>query len=416
MRFPLRRSVIVAITLFVLIWIALFAMTMRQPPELTFSGDAFAYSRGGLLIAEQGFYSQDGVQPILEREPGQSLWLATVYTIARGESRAAAFLAQGLLYLIASLIFTRELRRSFGARVADFTLFFLLLLPPAFHVIFSVIRETLTLSMFMLLTASLLALLRAPRWATAIGGGIAFGFVILGYIPYMLYPIWVIALFWFFPLPKKFLFPVIGIPLLMLSLWGARNAAYTGRPCLTGCYRSAVQWYVRGERAETLRGLEPLKCLWSEYVSRDWTGRSPNCSFVAVQHRGWPEGFTEDERSAQLGIQGRHKILRYFPWYLWDSVFEIIELNLPYVNGWGLPYNAAAALATVILDAGTLLALLSFRRIWRRELLPLILPVLYTTGIFILTDATPRYLVPVLFSYCAVAAIGYDRWLRRRTG
>ncbi len=39
--------------------------------------------------------------------------------------------------------------------------------------------------------------------------------------------------------------------------------------------------------------------------------------------------------------------------------------------------------------------------------------IVYNTLVFILTDATPRYLVPVLFCYAVFSAIGYDRLLKR---
>ena len=111
-----------------------------------------------------------------------------------------------------------------------------------------------------------------------------------------------------------------------------------------------------------------------------------------------------------IAAGGKAKILHFFSYYLWFSVFEIIEFHLPYVNGWGFAYNALAALSMVILYVGCLLAIPSLRR---REYAIFLVLILYCTVIFSLTDATPRYLLPVIFCYALFAGIGYD-WLIKK--
>jgi hypothetical protein len=167
-----------------------------------------------------------------------------------------------------------------------------------------------------------------------------------------------------------------------------------------------LQWYVRGEQSETVHGLEPLKCLYAEYVSRDWTGRDPNCSFNAVWHRKWPQGFVGVEADRAISTEGQAKIRAHFGSYLWFSVFEVIELHLPFVDSWGEPYNVLALLSMLVLYAGAVWSLVDLRRtaLW---LFPMLIG--YVTGVFALTDAIPRYLLPVIFCYAVLAGIGYDR-------
>jgi hypothetical protein len=119
----------------------------------------------------------------------------------------------------------------------------------------------------------------------------------------------------------------------MLFAWALRNASYDGQLRIIDGRRTAIMWYVRGEQAEQVQGIEPLRCLWSEYVSRDWSGRSPACSFNALMHEKWPNGFDLTSDNTELLAQSRAKILAHPVSYLWFSICEILELHIPYLGG-----------------------------------------------------------------------------------
>jgi hypothetical protein len=175
--------------------------------------------------------------------------------------------------------------------------------------------------------------------------------------------------------------------------------------CLTGCYRAALQWHVRGEQAEHIGiNFEPARCLIAEYVTRDWTGRSDYCSFNGVWHRKWPAGFVGVPEDAEITREGQAKILANMPSYLWFSLFEVVELHLPYVNGWGRAYNLSAILWTALVYLGCALSVPFLRR---KEYLLFAAFIAYVTALFSLTDATPRYLVPILHCYAFLAVLGY---------
>ena len=200
---------------------------------------------------------------------------------------------------------------------------------------------------------------------------------------------------------------------MVFAPWMIRNMYWTGKPCPTGCYRNALQWYVRGERSETLRGWEPARCLWSEYMSRNWTGRSPNCSFNAVWHLKWPQGFVGVPEDAIIAKNGQKKIIQYFPFYLWDSLFEVAEFHFPFVGPWGHIYNMLETLALLILYVGCACAAPVFLQ---KELRYFVVLCVYLIALFSLTDATPRYHMPIIFCYALFASIGYDRCIARIYG
>ncbi len=405
-----RKFLIAVILLYAILWAFTAVRMAPTPSSFTFGGDASGYHAGAVSLLTDGTYSLQG-RPYVDREPGQSLFLAGVYSISGTGNRFAVFFVQGLLYLAAAFLFCRELARHTSARIGVLCLLLLLTLPSAFHVIFSLNRELLALSLFLLLAASFLRLTQSPSWRPAIFGGLAFGGLILTYIPLVLFPFFVLPLFWFHRIPKKYMIAFFGVPLLCTALWMARNYRIEGQLCLAGCYRANQQWAVRGMQAEHLRGFEPFRCLWSEYISRDWTGRSPYCSFNAVQHRLWPEGLHLDARDDAIGAEGKQRIRAHFLNYLWFSFTDMIELHLPYAGSWGRLYNVLTTLGSAVLYLGTLLSLpLIFRH---KSFLFLFAALLYVTALFSLTDATPRYLLPVIFVYAAFAAIGYNRLLSR---
>lgn len=385
---------------------------LSQPDELIFLDDAGEYSGAAVHLAQDGEYSLDGETPFVNREPGYSVFLAGIYLVFGAENAAAVFAVQALLHLLASLLFVRALRPLVGRRASVITLSFLLLLPPVLHVIFSLLRESLTLSLFMLLSAGVLHLVRKPGYPLAAGVGAAMGAIILTYSPFLLFPGFLAAFLLLMRLRWPYALVLFLAAAVIVAPWPLRNGREFGQPCLTGCNRSVAAWYVRGEQAETVVGMEAFRCLYAEYISRDWSNVDANCSFNAVLHRRWPEGIAGSPDDEAAGAAGRAKILANFPNYLWFSVFEVLELHLPYVNGWGRSYNLLAVAGTVLLYLGCLLWLLAARA-WRREYALPLLAMAYTTGVFVLTDATPRYLMPVIFAYVVFAGIGFA-WLLGR--
>lgn len=402
------RFVIGVVALFALLWGALLFVRLREPPSVTYSGDAGGYHEGAVHLVQEGAYMYHG-RP-MEREPGQSLFLAFVYALFGAGNRFGIFLMQGVLYVLATVFFVRELRKMSSSSIALLALCFLLLLPAIFHILFSVYRESTALSLFLLFAASFLSLARRPAWPAAVGAGAALGALLLTYIPYLFFPFLLLPLIPVYRVAWKYGGVVLLLAYVPIMLWGVRNVRYEGRPCLAGCSRAAVMWYVRGEQAEHIRGIEPLRCLYAEYISRDWETVSPACSFNALMHERWPEGFRFDASDREAGWEGRAKIFQHIPSYLWFSLFEVLELHLPYVNGWGFLYNILATLGSLILYVG---CFLSLPRILRREYTLFLSIILYSTVIFALTDATPRYLMPTIFCYATLAAVGFSRFFKR---
>lgn len=406
----LSKSVLAAVLGYGAIWLLVFAQYISRT-DLIFAGDATGYHGGAIHLLLRGMYSFDGITPTITREPGMSLFLAGVYAIFGIGNAAAVFAVHGLLYLTAVLVVTREWAHRTSARIADIAAVLLLLFPPIFSVIFSLNRECLAMSLIAFTAAAWMRALRKPSLAIGALTGLLLGITMITYAAFLVFPLFFIATSLLLKLPWKVITVAIAVAVLPVVPWGVRNEMVSGRLCLTGCYRPVMQWYVRGERSEHLRGLEPLKCLAAEYVTRDWSNRSPYCSFNAVWHERWPEGFDESPTVLPVGEEAIEKIFRFFPYYLWDSMFEVIELHIPYVHFWGRTYNILAVIGTLLLYAGILLGLPDLRRNWRRWFPPLAF-MIYVTGLFSLTDATPRYLMPVIFNYALLAGIGYDRILK----
>jgi hypothetical protein len=128
-------------------------------------------------------------------------------------------------------------------------------------------------------------------------------------------------------------------------------------------------------------------------------------------HTQWPTARPLDEHDLAKGVIGKQEILAHPIAYLWFSVFEVLELHLPYVDGWGHLYNVLATIGSALLYIGVLAGIPTLWRDRRLWIFPVIM--LYTTLVFMLTDATPRYLMPVIFCYSVLSAIGYDRLLSR---
>ncbi len=396
---------------YAVVWVAVFRYT-QSAGLLSFNfvtdgltGDAFQYDTLARSLATKGMFSLDGVAPFFEREPGYSVFLAGVYVAFGVGNYTAAFVVQGLLHVCAMYVFIRSVRPFLSGVAPVLLAVFLLFSPPVFHALFSLTRESLALSLAMFVSASTFTLLRRPSIGWAFLSGALLGALVLVNIPFLLFPVGFAAMLLWWKVPWRLVLLALVTCISVVVPWGLRNLAHRDMLCLTGCYRSALQWYVRGEQAQHIGvGAEPAMCLWAEYVSRDWSDRSPYCSFNGVWHLKWPEGFVGVPEDAQVASDGQAKILTHLPSYLWFSLFEVVELHLPYVNGWGRAYNLAAVIWTAIVYVGCILSLSLLRR---REYLLIAAFVGYVTLLYALTDATPRYLVPILHCYAFLAVLGY---------
>jgi hypothetical protein len=402
----------VSVGLFAVLWAALLPLRLNVPMSATLQDDAGQYSAAAVHLLQDGMYSLDGVTPYFAREPGMSVWLAGIYAVFGVENRVAVFVLQGLLFLCAAVLFTREFEKHAGKRAAGLSLLLIVLIAPVYHTVFSLYRESLALSLAMLFITMTLQLVRTKRWQSAALAGVLLGLTTLTYTTFLLLPVVLLPLLLFLRAGWKNLVLLMFAFAVTMSPWAIRNSLQTGSMCLTGCNRSAIQWYVRGVQTRDLHGLEPLRCLYSEYISRDWTGRSDACSFNAVMHRKWPDGFKATPEDVQAIADGQKLIIQYLPNYLWLTLTEVLELHLPYVNGWGFLYNLLAAAGMVLIYAGLPWSLPAMVR---RSPYALILAftAVYHTGVFALTDATPRYLLPALFCYTALSGVGYNRILSR---
>lgn len=401
--------------LFAVVWVALLHLTLKsglisfQPGVL--SGDPKQYTDLAASLAQHGIYSIDGIHPFFEREPGYSVFIALIYLVFGISNVVAVYAAQALLHLASSLVFARSIRSFVSTRASLIVLGILLFFPAVHHVLFSLTRESVALSVGMLFMASLLRLKRTGSLTDAVIAGLLFGYLFLLYAVFLLFPIFLVIILLLWKVRWQSIVVCIIAATAVMSIWGVRNYMHTGMTCMTGCYRAALQWYVRGEQAEHIGvGMEPMQCLLAEYVRRDYTGRSPYCNFNAVWHAKWPEGFVGTPADALVTKEGQAKILANLPNYLWFSLFEVVELHLPYVNGWGRVYNMLAVVSTFMLYLGCLCSIPKMRT---KEYLLIGALIGYVTGLFALTDAIPRYLLPIIFCYAVLAGIGYDVLITR---
>jgi 4-amino-4-deoxy-L-arabinose transferase-like glycosyltransferase len=410
MTFPSRRAALALLSaMFIIVGFAVYLSLMRDF-AITGSSDSTHYDALGTSLAAHGIYSLDGVTPFFEREPGYPVFLAILYALFGLHAYGAVFLVQGLLYLFAVLAFDRAMRKVVPPRASLIAVAILLFSPAVYHSIFAILRESLALSLALLFTACAYEAWSRRSYGLAALAGALLGYLILTYAALLLLPFFLCLALLIMRFPWRQGVLLFLVAFIVIAPWGIRNYAHRGELCLTGCTRAALQWYVRGEQAETLRGAEPFRCLWAEYVTRNYEGRNPNCHFNAVMYRKWPEGFKGTEEDRLVGKAGQAKILAHFGWYLWGSVAEVLELHLPYVNGWGRTYNLLALSSTVFVYLGCLLAL---PFIFRRKYALLLAFIPYFLGVFALTDALPRYLVPAIFCYVFLASIGYH-WLLSR--
>lgn len=389
-----------------------FPFFIGVPWESVFASDAIGYSTGAKNILLHGLYSFDGIHPFMDREPVMSAFLVPIYALAGIENGIATAAVQAVMLFLASWFFCECFARVTGSRAAGITFLLILTSGSVLHTVFSAYRECLVMSLLLVFAGLWLSDDRS--YPTSVLMGLLLGLVILAYYSFVFLPLFLLVAWILEKRPLKQCAGLLLVCALTVSVWGLRNASYDGRFRVIDNRRTAVMWHVRGEQAERIRGLEPLWCLWSEYISRDWNGRSSACSYNGLMHVKWPAGDTSSlESYASTAAEGKAKIRANIHWYLWFSFFEILELHLPFVGGgWSHAFNVYAAFTQLILAVGFLLGLV---RIRDRRLLLLFTLIAYNTGVFIFTDATPRYMLPVFFCYAAIAGIGYDLLLKRFT-
>ncbi len=401
-----RSWFLLGIGLYLALGFVVFPLIIGVPSHISFVDDAWEYSLGALNLLKAGLYSLDGITPYADREPGMSFFLLPLYAAFGIANPLALWLGQGIVFGLAAWYFCTQFARSAGSRAAGISFVLLLTSGSVFHSLFTAYRECLTLSLLMVFAGAVFAQYHKHAWWKVLLIGLALSAAVLTYYP-LIFFVPAFALFWLIDTRK--LGQAIAILLIAASLpfaWAVRNKVQTGTLQVLGGSRTAVMWYVRGEQAERVQGLEPFRCLWAEYISRDWTGRSDACSFNGLMHQRWPDGFAAGTDHEEAARSGQAKILAHPVSYLWFSIVDIIELHLPFVGGGiSTEFNAYAAATALLMYVG---CVLSLRHIVRRKYAFLLLLIAYNTAIFALTDATPRYLVPVIFAYAALAGIGYD--------
>jgi len=402
---------------YVAVCIPVMVTQLQMRPSQVFISDAADYHNGAAHLVNNGMYTIDGQHPFLEREPGQSIYLAAIYSVFGVGNRYAVFIIQMLAYFGVCLLFIKRLQHSTSDAAALSCLWFLLFLPSIYHILFSFNRELLTLSLFLVVTQAVFGLLKKPTWIDTIVCGAALGFLLITYSPFVYFPVAFIPLLFWYRIAWKYIAVITILMILPLLMWAVRNERITNEFCLTRCNSTVMVWYVRGEQAEHISGVEPFMCLWAEYVSRDWSQRSPYCSFNRVKNMRWPDGVRgTSQQMMRIGEAGKAKIKAHPLNYISFSLFDIIELHLPYL-GWGRMYNILASIGQAILYAGIIAAAVKLIRkkiIWKKEYVLLALIMAYTTAVFIVTDATPRYLMPIIFCYCVFAAIGFEWMVRKK--
>ena len=404
----MRKSWLIAgVGLYLLFLLVILPFVIGIPWSLVFQGDAASYSRAAINILQHGFYSLDGIHPYLVREPGMSMFLAVIYFFSGVEQPLPFVIVQALILLLASWFFCSQIASTYGQRIAGITFILLLTSGSVFHTVFVAYRECLTLCLWLVFGGVFLWQQRTPTWWKPAVLGLILAGIILTYYSFIFFPPVLLLLSLIQRRPLRDSLIIIVTCYALVGLWGLRNASYDGKFRIIDVHRTTVMWYVRGEQAERVQGFEPFRCLWSEYISRDWTGRSDACSFNGLMHRRWPNDTDQPDDYAAVAKAGQAKIISHLPSYLNFSLYEILELHLPFVGGgFSRAFNVFAALSTLVMYVGCFAGISS---VFRKEHLLWVAIPCYNILVFILTDATPRYLLPVIFCYALLAAAGYSR-------
>lgn len=393
---------------------ALLPIRLREPTTTSFANDSAEYHAGALNIARTEFYSIDGKTPMMAREPGYSIFLGGVYKIFGEGNRTAIFLTQALLYFLSVLFFLNEYQKHGGARSAIICGILLLLHPPIFHMAFKVYRESVALSAALIFAALFLHSIRTKEWPVIALTGVALGILVLTYFSFLLLPIALIPLLFYLRLPWQKISIMMAIPLLLVCIWGTRNAAY-GKFQLLTPHRTATVWAMRATQAEEQSFADPWACLYAEYITRVWPHiPREHCRAEGFRYGSWVYPQLEtDEGVRALGREAKQRILASLPMYLFSSLFWLLEYHLPYVNGWGFTYNLLAIVSELIVYGGIALAILRVQRIGKRFYLFFLVVALYGALLFSLTYAEPRYRMPTFFCYAALSSLGYASLLER---
>jgi len=397
--------------LFSLLGFVIFPYFIGIPWELVFDSDAISYSIGAKNLLLHGFYSLDGLHPFMDREPMMSFFLVPIYAVFGIENAIVFSLIQAMIFFFSAWFFCDRFSKVVGSRAAGISFLLLLSSGSVFHTIISAYRECLALTLLLIFSGVWLGEKRGILTSALLG--LILGLVILTYYSFVFFPAFLIGVWVFQKRSLKYLSILLAVCALTVSIWGFRNASYDGRFRIIDNRRAAVMWYVRGEQAERIHGLEALKCLYAEYISRNWDGLSSACSFNGLMHQRWPEGADQETDYSGVAFAGQAKILAHPFSFLSFSIFEILELHFPFVGGgWSRMFNEYAALTQAVLAFGFLVGIFFIRD---KRLTVFVVFILYNTAVFILTDATPRYLLPVFFCYAVIAGIGYDVLLKKLT-
>jgi len=411
-----HTSLFVCGLLFVCIWVALLPGMLAMDPIISFGNDTSDYHGAAIHIAREGFYSMDGVQPMMGREPGYSMFLGALYFLFGESNRLAIYAAQAMLYLTGTLLFLRAFRSTYGERAACIALPMLLLLPPVFYLIFKIYREVVALSFFMLFAAAMLELIRQPSHSKAVSAGTALGAALLTYISFLFLPILLIPIGFFMKIRMQYLTIIVAIPIIMVTSWGMRNAAY-GDFRIMPLARAADVWTMRATQVTALSPLDPLRCIISRYFTHRFDAVPANLCRPEGQfaYASWFPTCKDEPAGVRSCIRkARSEIFDHFPTFLWQSLFWIAEYHFPNVNGWGFVYNILTTVSETFVYIGCLAFFLTIRKHWQRSSLLFLTIVFYGTSIFALTQSLPRYRMPTLFCYITLSAIGYAAFFDRR--
>lgn len=409
LRMSARKRIIVAF-LFTAMFFALLPSRLSPPPDMTFNNDAYSYHQLAVNLLQNGGYSMDGVTPSAEREPGYSLLLAVIYLCFGPGNRLAIFLIQAVMHFFATMIFLSYFQKFAPRAAVNISLFFLMASPAVYHSIFTVNRESVSLSFFMLAIGLLLAFVNSSRNATLVAAGVVFGVLIITYLPFFLliFPLIIIVCF----LKKISKYKVIlflVLSLLPLSIWIGRNCLQN-ECSMGGCYRSALVWHVRAMQITYLKPLEPVGCLYHEYVTRRLSDMPLACRFWDAAST-LPFSENDTVSLAQAAAAGKKIILNNPLYHLWISLFWAAEYHFPAFNGWGLLYNFLELFFSVLIYAGLCLFFVRLKKNWQPEYWLLLMPVIYGTVLFSLLDVVPRYRIPILFCYFTLSSLGYSHFL-----
>jgi 4-amino-4-deoxy-L-arabinose transferase-like glycosyltransferase len=346
-----------------------------------------------------------------DREPGMSFFLVPIYALFGIENPYGLSIVQLSLVFLSAWFFCTQASRHVGERAAGICFLLLLTSGSIFHTIFSAYRECLALSLLMIFSGLFLSSEISRAWRKTLLMGVVFGSIILTYYPFIFFPPALLCVWRMRRMTVRDAAVVILVCYCIVSLWCLRNYLQGSKFRVIDDRRTAVMWYVRGEQAEHIRGIEPFMCLWAEYVSRDWANRAHQCSFNGLMHERWPDGVDFGADYSEVVKESQAKIRANVGSYLWFSVVDTLELHLPFLGGgWSRAYNVYAAISMLILYVGFAFGFMS---LLRREYALFAFLIGYNIAIFILTDATPRYLLPVIFCYALIAGIGYDYLLVR---